>query len=76
MNKKIIKQSDYQTVNFNLKEVKLHFKLNETHTCITNIMTFNKVYGDIYLDGIDIELVSIAVNNKLLKPSDYKYDDT
>ena len=76
MNKKIIKQSDYQTVNFNLKEVKLHFKLNETHTCITNIMTFNKVYGDIHLDGIDIELVSIAVNNKLLKPSDYKYDDT
>lgn len=75
MNTKIIKQSNYKTVNFILQDVNLHFNLNETETSVINTMKFTNVVGKIHLDGINIKLVSISLNKKILSYSDYIHND-
>ena len=37
-----------------------------------NRMKFTNIIGDICLDGIDLELISISLNKKILKPKEYK----
>jgi len=76
MNTNIIKQKDFKPINFNLQHVDLCFNLNNLKTCITNTMNFTDVSGDIYLNGIDIELISISLNNKILTPTEYIYDSS
>ena len=55
MNTNIIKQNSFKPINFNLQHVDLCFNLNSLKTCVTNIMIFTTMLGDIYLDGISID---------------------
>ena len=71
MNSKIIKQRDYKAPNFVLQAVNLDFFLKENNTYVKNRMKFNNIIGDICLDGIDLELISISLNKKILKPKEY-----
>ena len=68
MNSKIIKQRDYKAPNFVLQAVNLDFFLKENNTYVKNRMKFTNIIGDICLDGIDLELISISLNKKILKP--------
>ena len=71
MNSKIIKQRDYKAPNFVLQAVNLDFFLKENNTYVKNRMKFNNIIGDICLDGIDLELISISLNKKILNPKEY-----
>ena len=72
MNSKIIKQSDYKAANFVLQDVNLEFILNSRNTTVTNTMRFINTSGDIILDGVEVELISISLNNKKLNSREYK----
>ena len=72
MNSKIIKQTDYKAVNFVLQDVNLEFILDDINTSVINKMKFTNVEGEICLDGIDLELISISINDKILTKEDYK----
>ena len=76
MNTNIIKQNSFKPINFNLQHVDLCFNLNSLKTRVTNTMIFTNVLGDIYLDGIGIDLISISLNNKILTPAEYIYDSS
>ena len=65
MNSKIIKQRDYKAVNFVLQDVNLEFILDDINTSVINKMKFTNVKGEICLDGIDLELISISINDKI-----------
>ena len=71
MNSKIIKQRDYKAPNFVLQAVNLDFFLKENNTYVKNRMKFTNIIGDICLDGIDLELISISLNKKILNPKEY-----
>ena len=71
MNSKIIKQRDYKAPNFVLQAVNLDFLLKKNNTYVKNRMKFTNIIGDICLDGIDLELISISLNKKILKPKEY-----
>ena len=64
----IIKQKHFKPINFNLQHVDLCFYLNPIKTHVINTMLFTNVIGDILLNGIGIELISISLNGKTLKP--------
>jgi aminopeptidase N len=72
MNSKITKQSDYKAANFVLQDVNLEFILNSRNTTVTNTMRFINTSGDIILDGVEVELISIFLNNKKLNSREYK----
>ena len=72
MNSKITKQSDYKAANFVLQDVNLEFILNSRNTTVTNTMRFINTSGDIILDGVEVELISISLNNKKLNSREYK----
>ena len=76
MNTNIIKQKNYKPINFNLQHVNLCFYLNPIKTHVTNTMLFINVIGDILLNGIGIELISITLNGKTLKPIEYIHDNS
>ena len=71
MNSKIIKQRDYKAPNFVLQAVNLDFILNKNNTYVKNRMKFTNIIGDICLNGIDLELISISLNKKILQPKEY-----
>ena len=71
MNSKIIKQRDYKAPNFVLQTVNLDFILRDNNTYVKNKMKFTNIIGNICLDGIDLELISISLNKKILKPKEY-----
>ena len=75
MNSKIIKQRDYRAVNFVLQDVNLEFILNDTKTSVINKMRFTNILGDICLDGIGLELISISINKKILTQEQYKINE-
>ncbi len=72
MNSKITKQSDYKAANFVLQDVNLEFILNSRNTTVTNTMRFINTSGDIILDGVEVGLISIFLNNKKLNSREYK----
>ena len=72
MNSKIIKQRDYKAPNFVLQAVNLDFILNKNNTYVKNRMKFTNIIGDICLNGIDLKLISISLNKKILQPKEYK----
>ena len=75
MNTNIIKQKHFKPINFNLQHVDLCFYLNPIKTHVINTMLFTNVIGDILLNGIGIELISISLNGKTLKPIEYIHDN-
>jgi aminopeptidase N len=71
--------SDYQVSNFSIKNVDLTFELADTTTIVTNTMTIkreNKNAKQLILDGEQLKLISIQINQQALADSVYHTDTT
>ena len=68
---------DYTPPNFRVDKVYLDFQLDQTCTIVKNTMKISRVSkGPLVLDGEDIELISIKVNNEPLKKEFYKIESS
>jgi aminopeptidase N len=64
---------NYQPPTFHVTTVDLNFELYDDHALVTNKMTVVRQHpGDLQLLGHDLDLISIHMNNQLVKASDYK----
>jgi aminopeptidase N len=73
--------SDYQPPAFLVESVSLRFELSPENTVVTNTMSLRRnpeaqEGQDLYLDGEDLELLSIGVDGQPLSESDYQCSDT
>jgi len=73
--------SDYQPPDFLVESVNLRFELSPENTVVTNTMSLRRnpeaqEGQDLYLDGEDLELLSIEVDGQPLSDSDYRCSDT
>jgi len=72
---------DYQPPVFLIEHVKLHFDLHETQTIVTSVLTVNlndankQPVKKLVLDGQNLELLSIKIDNKILSTNDYILDE-
>ena len=71
---------DYQEPNFWIKKTDLIFDLYEDHTIVTSTIhivrnTNVSPSAALRLNGQDMELVSVSLNNKLLSGDEYECDD-
>jgi aminopeptidase N len=67
---------DYQSPAFSISSALLHFNLNETKTVVTAKLVFKKIKNEaLVLDGENLKLLSIKLNEKPLSPSDYILSD-
>ena len=71
--------SDYQVSNFSIKSVDLTFELADTTTIVTNKMVIkrvNKHVTQLVLDGEQLKLVSLNINQKPLAENSYQTSAT
>ena len=72
---------DYQPPIYLVDHVKLHFDLHETQTIVTSVLTVNLNEANkqpekkLVLDGQNLELLSIKIDNKILSAKDYILDE-
>jgi aminopeptidase N len=68
---------NYVAPAFEIKNVNLHFNLHETATIVTSKIQFKKraADSDLILNGENLKLVSIQLNEKTLTATDYKTTD-
>ena len=68
---------DYRPYPFDLKSTCLTFNLGSNHTDVESTMIFHR-RGDeptaLRLDGVDLELLSVAVDNRQLTSNEYSVD--
>jgi len=73
---KAIYLKDYQPPAFTIEHTDLTFDIQEAYTEVTSTMTLvGKQPGALSLNGQDLELVSVQVDEQLLSDSDYKLED-
>lgn len=79
---KTIYLKDYQLPAFLIDKTELHFDLDELHTRVSSRLQMRRnpdllgiQQDDLCLDGQDMELVSIALNGKLLSATDYMVEE-
>ena len=66
---------DYQPPAFTAVTVSLHFDLFDDYALVRNQMQLHRQHpGDLQLDGDELELLSIHLNDKLLSPDAYYVD--
>lgn len=66
--------SDYTPPFFTIQSCYLTFTITEEHTQVENFLTFQKNTDsntELVLDGIDLELLNISFNGKILESSEY-----
>ena len=65
---------DYQKPNFEVESVELNFDLHEDFCRVVATSKIKALSADkpLYLDGVDLELISIAMNGEPLSPSQYQ----
>jgi aminopeptidase N len=71
--------SDYQVSNFSITNVDLTFELSDNTTIVTNTMTIkreNKNAKKLVLDGEQLKLVSLEINQQALAQSSYQTSET
>jgi len=71
--------ADYQTADFSITTVDLTFNLLDQTTLVTNVMTMTRssqAQCDLALDGEQIKLVSVQVNEQSLDASLYQVTDS
>ncbi len=68
---------NYVAPSFEIKNVNLHFNLHETATIVTSKIQFKKLTADsdLVLNGENLKLISIQLNEKMLAAADYKTTD-
>ncbi|MCX7552678.1 aminopeptidase N [Marinicella sp. S1101] len=74
--KQIIYRKDYQAPNYWVKAVDLAFMVEAEHTLVKARINFSQNIQfdntELFLDGIDLELLEIQINGKLLESNQYK----
>ncbi|WP_206485595.1 aminopeptidase N [Thalassotalea sp. G2M2-11] len=71
--------ADYQKSDFEIDSTELEFDLDEQLTVVTNHMTLRKVNSQaqtLILDGEQLTLASIKLNERLLQADEYQISDT
>jgi len=71
--------SDYQVSDFSISTVDLTFELADTTTIVTNTMAIkreNKNVKQLVLDGEQLKLISLQVNQQVLPKSYYQISET
>lgn len=67
---------DYQSPAFQIDSVQLYFKLHETETRVKSLIQFKKLKNeDLVLQGENIKLISISLNDHKLSESEYQLTD-
>ncbi len=70
--------ADYRPSDFTILSTKLEFVLDDQATKVTNHMHIQRVSGDVkplVLDGEQLKLMSLKLNNSELNESDYQLND-
>lgn len=66
---------NYQPPSFHIKNVSLNFDLYDDHALVTNTMILQRQRpGPLWLNGEDLELISIEMDGLALHPSAYRVD--
>lgn len=77
--KEVVFRKDYQAPNYWVKAVDLAFVVESDSTLVTARILFeinhNQNQNNLFLDGINLELLSIAVNQQQLAKDKYKISD-
>lgn len=77
--KDIIYRKDYQQPNYWVRSVELAFLVESSHTVVKSIIKFTKnqqqTGRDMFLDGVNLELKSIAMNGAVLDEGGYELSD-
>ncbi len=68
---------NYVAPSFEINNVNLHFNLHETATIVTSKIQFKKLTADsdLVLNGENLKLISIQLNEKMLATADYETTD-
>jgi aminopeptidase N len=78
--KQVIYRKDYQQPNYWVQAVDLAFVVDTSHTLVTTRIQFvknrNQTGDDMFLDGKDLELLSIAIDGQKLSKADYELSST
>ena len=70
---KVINLADYTKPNFEVNNVYLDFQLDKTNTIVKNTMQISRLSeGSLVLNGENIDLISVKINNQLLKKEQYR----
>ncbi len=73
-----ILREDYQAYPFEIAKVALKFNLEPTNTLVTSqlqVQSKSNTAQDMYLDGEELELIDISIDDNALKASDYHLDE-
>lgn len=74
-----IRLADYTPFDFDIQTVELEFDLDPIKTRVTSTMVMSRTGASgapLILDGDNIELISVTINGKALKRSDYRLTQT
>ena len=79
-NKNIIYRTDYQQPNYWIRSVDLAFVVESDNTLVTSRLQFiknpNQQHNDLFLDGINLTLLAIELNEEVLEPNAYQLSDS
>lgn len=69
---------DYTTPDFTIEQVHLRIELKEENTCVHSelVIKRNKDVKSLILDGEEQQLVSLAIDNKILSTAEYEINAT
>ncbi len=68
--------SDYTLPTHSIISCDLKFIISDDYTIVENIIQLQGKNSFLVLDGIDLELVEISLDGRLLLPTEYKVDRT
>ncbi|OOZ38934.1 aminopeptidase N [Solemya pervernicosa gill symbiont] len=78
---KTIYLKDYTAPDYRIEQLSLQFELSEQETTVTSTLTISADYDQsggvrpLRLDGADLQLISITLNDQLLTEADYSLED-
>lgn len=70
---------DYQAPDFKIHSVDLQFDLHEDHALVKSLLQIERSHpgtADLVLDGVGLELISIHLDGRELKPNEYTVNDS
>lgn len=74
-----VRLEDYRPYPFELQSTHLTFDIGADHTDVESTLTFRRTSderNELRLDGIDLDLLSVAIDNRLLTSNEYSVDAT
>lgn len=73
---KTIYLKDYTPSDYSIDQVNLDFDIFDEFTIVTSILEMNQhTKGVLELDGVELEIIELAIDSDILKNTDYEYKD-